>query len=523
MSQQIIFDSPHPALPIPDMSVTEWVCQGLLLSYNRPVFTEAFSGITITGQDAIERIQALAGALVAQGLQKGDVVAVMAPNSIHYFVLFQATALAGGTLTMINPRYTAAELDFQLRATNAALLFYDPDLSEMAQNALSDTDLRSVVAMGTAALEAFIHASGAAPLTTQIPIDPRQDIAVIPYSSGTTGLPKGVMLTHRNILANAIQWKDNRNIGPHDVAPVFLPFFHIFGLMLCQIVFPGSGGHLHLMQRFNLEEYLQIAQDTEAKRLNVVPPIAVMLAKDPRVDHYDLSAVTDVGSGAAPLSPEIGQRISERLGCQFYQGYGMTELSGSSHSHPANSTKWQTLGVTVANGQSRIVDPDTGMDCDVGVSGELWVKGPFVMKGYLNNPDATAEVLTQDGWMRTGDICSIDAEGHLSIHDRLKEMIKSNGFPVAPAEVEAALITHNGIKDAAVFGAPDPEKGEIPMAALVFEAGQALSLEEIQTYLSTKLATYKIVQRIEVVQDIPKAPSGKILRRVLRQQFLNTN
>ncbi|MEP3919327.1 AMP-binding protein [Ascidiaceihabitans sp.] len=523
MSKQIIFDSPHPALPVPDMSVTEWVIQGLRKSHDTPVFTETFSGISITGQHAIDQIQALAGALVAQGLQKGDVVAVMAPNSIHYFVLFQATALAGGTLTMINPRYTAAELDFQLRATNAAMLFYDPGLTEMAQTALSATDLRNVVAMDTTALDAFIDTSGAAPLTTQVPIDPDQDVAVIPYSSGTTGLPKGVMLTHRNLLANATQWQDNRNIGPQDVAPVFLPFFHIFGLMLCQIVFPGSGGHLHLMQRFNLEEYLQIAQDTKAKRLNVVPPIAVMLAKDPRVDRYDLSAVTDIGSGAAPLSSEIGQLISERLDCQFYQGYGMTELSGSSHSHPTNSTKWETLGVTVANGQSRIVDPDTKEDCDVGVAGELWVRGPFVMKGYLNNPEATAEVLTEDGWLRTGDICSFDAEGHLSIHDRLKEMIKSNGFPVAPAEVEAALITHTSIKDAAVFGAPDPEKGEVPMAVLVFEAGEVLGLEEIQTYLSTKLATYKIVQRIEVVQDIPKAPSGKILRRVLRQQFLNTN
>lgn len=520
MDKAQIFESPLPPLDIPEMSVTEWVFEGLALRKDRHVFTEVNSGRQITGEGAMRQIRALAGGLAALGLKKGEVVAVMAPNSIDYFVLFHAVTFAGGTLTMINPSYTAAELAYQLRQTSARLLFADGPLTAMAQEATKGTKVRQVVVMGAAAPGALtICEIAGPPLRQQVPVDLYEDIAAIPFSSGTTGLPKGVMLTHRDIVANAAQWCHVRDIGPGDVAPSFLPFFHIFGLVLCQMVYPGSGAHLHLMQRFDLETYLQVAQDSGAQRLWVVPPIAIALAKDPIVERFDLSALKEIGSGAAPLSTEIGDAIRARLGCAFYQGYGMTELSGVSHSHASGASKPDTLGTPVANTACRIVDPDTLEDLGPDEPGELWIKGPSVMKGYLNDPDATAETMTEGGWLRTGDIGTIDADGHLRVVDRLKEMIKVKGFPVAPAEVEAALIAHPAILEAAVFGIADHEKGEVPMALIVAADGTVLDLAAIQEYLGARLARYKIVQALEVVDAIPKAASGKILRRVLRERY----
>ena len=254
-------------------------------------------------------------------------------------------------------------------------------------------------------------------------------------------------------------------------------------------------------------------------RLWVVPPIAIALAKDPIVDRFDLSALKEIGSGAAPLSAEIGDAIRKRLGCAFYQGYGMTEISGVSHSHASGASKPDTLGTPVANTACRIVDPDTLEDLGPDEPGELWIKGPSVMTGYLNDPDATAETMTEGGWLRTGDIATSDADGHLRIVDRLKEMIKVKGFPVAPAEVEAALIAHPAILEAAVFGVSDREKGEVPMALIVAAQGAAPDLAAVQEHLGARLARYKIVQALEVVDAIPKAASGKILRRVLRERY----
>ncbi|MCY6379703.1 AMP-binding protein [Hoeflea prorocentri] len=519
MEKHRVFSSPS-TLDIPEMSITEWVFQGLALREDRPVFTEVNTGREITGCEAMRDIRALAGGLVALGLKKGDVVAVMAPNSIDFFVLFHAVAMAGGTLTMANPSYTPEELAYQLKQSCARMIFVDDAFMENAQQAVQGTDVQQIVAIGAAetGVLAMTEVIGP-PLDHQVPVDLREDIAVIAFSSGTTGLPKGVMLTHRNIVANAAQWCQARGIGPDDTAPCFLPFFHIFGLVLCQMVYPASGAHQHLMQRFDLEKYLQVAQDSGAQRLWVVPPIAIALAKNPLVDRFDLSAVKEIGCGAAPLSHEIGDSIRNRLGCSFLQGFGMTEVSGVSHSHLKGGAKPDTLGTPVANTSCRIVDPDTQDDLGPDQPGELWIKGPSVMKGYLNDPGATAETIAEGGWLRTGDIATVDADGHLRIVDRLKEMIKVKGFPVAPAEVEAALIAHPDILEAAVFGIPDQEKGEVPMALIVTPKGAALDLTTVQEHLAGRLARYKIVQALEVVEAIPKAASGKILRRVLRKQY----
>lgn len=514
-----IYTNPGPAVEIPEISVAEYIFRGLEVAHDRPIFTEVATGRQITGGAAMDQIRKLAGGLIARGLEKGDVVAVMAPNSIDYFLLYVAVTFAGGTLTPVNPSYKAAELVHQLEITKARTLVVDAGLLPLAQEA-AGASISDIFCVGDArdSMPALAAVEGP-PLEKQVPVDLAEDLVAIPFSSGTTGLPKGVMLTHQNIVSNASIWQQIRSLGPEDVTPTFLPFFHIFGLTLMQTVYPGVGGHVHLMQRFNLEEFLRLTQDTGTQKLWVVPPVAIALAKSPEVDKYDLLSVSEVGSGAAPLSFEIGDMVGHRLDCQFYSGYGMTEVAGVASAQTPDSVRQRTLGAPLPNTSYRIVDPETLKDCESGHEGEIWIKGPVVMKGYLSDAEATSETITPDGWLRTGDIGSFNAEGYLTIHDRLKEMIKVKGFQVAPAEVEAAMITHPLIADSAVVGVPDDEAGEVPLGFVVFVEGASLTLDEVQEYLRDRLVKYKVIQHMEVLDEIPKAASGKILRRVLRKEI----
>jgi acyl-CoA synthetase (AMP-forming)/AMP-acid ligase II len=249
-----------------------------------------------------------------------------------------------------------------------------------------------------------------------------------------------------------------------------------------------------------------------------VPPVVLALAKHPLVDEYDLSSIVQIFSGAAPLGAELAAEASKRVGCEVVQGYGMTELSPVSHCTVEGDFRPGTSGVTVPNTESRIVDPATGEDQDIGGEGELLVRGPQVMKGYLNNEEATRITIDDDGWLHTGDVAIVDEHHHVSIVDRVKELIKYKGFQVPPAELEALLIAHPKIADVAVVGVPDDEAGEIPKAFVVTAAGQEITVDEIQSYVSEHVASYKQVRIVEFTDAIPKSPSGKILRRMLRDQ-----
>jgi 4-coumarate--CoA ligase len=250
--------------------------------------------------------------------------------------------------------------------------------------------------------------------------------------------------------------------------------------------------------------------------LFVAPPVAVALAKHPMIDDYDLSCVQQVFSGAAPLSAELALEAGQRLGCEVVQGYGMTELSPVSHLTPVGQFKPGSVGVTAPNTEMRVVDPLTGDDLDVDADGEIWVRGPQVMKGYLNNERATADTITDDGWLRTGDIGHVDGDGHVFVVDRLKELIKYKGFQVAPAELEALLLTHPAVADAAVVGWPDEEAGEVPAAYVVLRPGAEASAEEIIAFIDGQVAHYKRVRYLEFIEAVPKSASGKILRRELK-------
>ncbi|MCM2561478.1 AMP-binding protein [Lutimaribacter sp. EGI FJ00015] len=513
-----IYKSPFPDVPLTELTVTQRVFAGIDPAMT--LLVDGPSGRAMTGAQFVAAVQSLAGGLTARGFGAGRTVALMAPNIPEYCVVFHASAWAGGTVTTINPTYTAHEVAHQLKDAGADLLVTVPMFADTARAAAQGTDVREIVVIGDAPA-GFTPLSDlmGAPLTRQAPVDVADHVVALPYSSGTTGLPKGVMLTHRNLVVNIDQCLEPAGLRPGEMTVAFLPFFHIYGLQILQNVYLAAGGGLVTMPRFDLGLYLELLQKHRTPRLWIVPPVALALAKHPMVEGADFSHVVQVNSAAAPLGADVAEAMGQRLGTAATQGYGMTELSPTSHISPGGRGRPGASGVTTSNTECRIVDPETHDDLPPGRDGELWVRGPQVMKGYLNNPKATAETIVEGGWLRTGDIGHFDEDGYLYLTDRLKELIKVKGFQVAPAELEAELLTHADVADVAVIGVPDPDAGEVPMAFVVPRTGAAPpSLQALQTHLDARLAHYKQVHRLEVVEEVPKSASGKILRRVLRDR-----
>lgn len=503
-----VYQSPFADVAIADQSITERVFAGLKDRPDEVVLTDGPTGRSITAGAFMDQVMRMAGGLTAAGLGQDHTIALMAPNIPEYCVIFHAVAWAGGTITTLNPTYTATEIRHQLHDSKAEMLITIPDFMDTAKAGAGHVD---VVAIGSPEFAALMGD----PITTQVPVDLDQHSVVLPYSSGTTGLPKGVMLSHRNLVVNVDQIITSADFRPGEVAAGFLPFFHIYGMTVLMNVHLAGGGAVVTLPRFDLPLFLQICQDHQSRRMWIVPPVALALAKHPLIDDYDLSSIEQVFSGAAPMGAELSNAVGKRLNCVSLQGYGMTELSPVSHLNPAETARAGASGLAVPNTQCRIVDIENGQDLPPGEEGELWIKGPQVMQGYLNNPKATSETIAEHGWLRTGDIAMIDADGYMFIVDRLKELIKFKGFQVAPAELEASLVGMEGITDAAVIGLPDPEAGELPIAFVV--AGENAPDEaEINAHFEATLSHYKQLHQINFVDEIPKSASGKILRRVLR-------
>lgn len=503
-----IFTSPYPDVPTTDLSVTERVFQGLENRTDDVVLTDGPSGRTMTAGEFMDQVKRMAGGLNAAGFGAGHTVAIMAPNIPEYCVVFHAVAWGGGTITTLNPTYTASEVAHQLADAGAEILITIPDFMDTATEGAGGIP---VIAIGTPEYAALFGD----PVSEQVPVDLDNFTVILPYSSGTTGLPKGVMLSHRNLVINLDQSIVAADFQPGEVTAAFLPFFHIYGMTVLMNIHLAGGGALVTMPRFDLPMFLQISQDYKTQRMWVVPPVALALAKHPLVDNYDLSALEMVFIAAAPSGPELTDAIAARLDCTALQGFGMTELSPVAHVVPRNAPRSGAAGVLVPNTAMRIVDIETGQDLAAGQEGEIWVKGPQIMQGYLNNPKATADTMAPDGWLRTGDIGMVDADGYLFITDRLKELIKYKGFQVAPAELEATLVAMGGITDAAVIGRPDEEAGELPIAFVV-TGDPAPDEAAIKAHLDAHLAHYKQVHEVHFVDEIPKSASGKILRRFLR-------
>jgi acyl-CoA synthetase (AMP-forming)/AMP-acid ligase II len=342
-------------------------------------------------------------------------------------------------------------------------------------------------------------------------------LVALPYSSGTTGLPKGVMLTHRNMVANIVQTDGLEEINAEEVLIAILPFYHIYGMEVIMNISLWHGATVVTLPRFDLEQFLQTLQDYKVTRAHLVPPIVLALAKHPIVDKYQLS-LQRITSGAAPLSAELAEECATRLNCIVKQGYGLTETSPVTHINPDTNWKYGAAGVGIRNTETRIVAVETAKDLPVGERGEVWIRGPQVMKGYLNNNGATEITIDSEGWLHTGDIGYYDHEGFLYVVDRLKELIKYKGYQVPPAELEALLLTHPAVADAAVIPKPDEEAGEIPKAFVVLKAGHDAAAEDIMEFVAERVSPQKRIRALEFVDSVPKSASGKILRRVLIEQ-----
>lgn len=513
-----IYRSPFGDIALRDITITERVFEGLR-DPDRVAMIDGPSGREWTAGALTDGIRRIAGGLAARGIGPGRCVAIMLPNMPEFVLAFHGIAWAGATITTVNPTYTAHELSHQLHDSAAEILITVAALAETARAGAEGTGVREIVTIGDApGTTPFADLMGP-PLARQVPVDTARDTLVLPYSSGTTGLPKGVMLTHRNLVANVDQIQIARPVEPGEWTVGFLPFFHIYGMTVLANLFLGAGAGVITLPRFDLELFLKFTAQYRARQAFCVPPVILALARHPMVDQFDLSALKYTMSGAAPLGAQISNALATRLGIDSEQGYGMTEMSPVSHITTPGKGRPGSAGQTAPGTECRIVAIDSGRDLGPGAQGELWVRGPQVMKGYLNNPEATAASLTEDGWLRTGDIASYDGDGYLFIHDRLKELIKVKGFQVAPAEIEAELLACPGVADAAVVGRPDDEAGEVPVAFVVRAPGADVTEAAITAHLAERLAHYKQLRGVHFVEAIPKSASGKILRRVLKAQL----
>jgi len=508
--------SPFPDVEIPDVPLTEFVLAGAVGRGDKPALIDAPSGRTISYAQLAESVCEVAAGLADRGFGKGDVFAHYTPNLPEYAVAFHAVATVGGVNTTANPLLTADELAAQLRDCGARLLVTLPELLEKATAAAERAGVEEIFVYGEAdgAMPfGSLHQAGARP--PDVAIDPANDVVALPYSSGTTGLPKGVMLTHRNLIANICQTIAHQRLREDERVIAVLPFFHIYGLVVLMNIPLSRGATVVTMPRFDLAEFLRALQDYRITRAWVVPPIVLALAKHPLVDEFDLSSLQFMLSGAAPLSAELEVACGKRLGCRMEQGYGLTETSPTTHSVPDDLAGQMpgSIGPPVPNTECRIVDIATGEDAPAGEPGELCIRGPQVMKGYLNNPQATARTIDPGGWLHTGDVARLEENGSVRIVDRIKELIKYKGYQIAPAELEALLLTHPAIADAAVIPIPDEDAGEVPKAFVVTTG--SITPEEVTRFVAERVAPYKKVRAVEIVEEIPKAASGKILRRVL--------
>ncbi|MDQ6829825.1 MAG: AMP-binding protein, partial [Gemmatimonadota bacterium] len=423
--------SPYADVEIPSVPLSEFVLEHATARGDKPALIDGPSGRVLTYAAVAAGTKSVAAALQARGIGKGDVIAIFSPNLPEYALAFHGVAIAGGIVTTLNPTYTTEELAYQLRDSGARMLITVPPLLERASLASHGTAVTELVVFGEAEgampFASFVAHDG--PLRP-VPIDPARDVVALPYSSGTTGLNKGVMLTHRNLIANVVQMLGTGMDHSDEVLLAVLPFFHIYGMEVILNIGLRAGATTVTMPKFDLEQYLTLIERYRVTFAHVVPPIIIALAKHPLVDKFDLSSLRSVFSGAAPLGAAVSAACGSRLDAVMRQGYGMTETSPATHCTPHDPEKIKpgSVGVCLPNTECKILSLDTGKEVGRNHDGELVVRGPQVMLGYHHRPEATAEILSADGWLRTGDIGYADDDGNFFIVDRAKELIKYKGM-----------------------------------------------------------------------------------------------
>ncbi|MUL66850.1 4-coumarate--CoA ligase family protein [Mycobacterium sp. CBMA 234] len=518
--------SPYPAVDIPTGTVYDHVF-GSLDDAELSKIAVIDGDTSISYGQLRDGVDRFAGALAARGVGVGDVVALQAPNSLGFVIAFHGILRAGATATTVNALYSQREIATQLRdsgatmyVTVAALL---PQALEACAHACVGSD-RIIVLDGAPGFRSLADLLESDHLPPAISIDPARALAVLPYSSGTTGKAKGVMLTHRNLVANIAQCTPALRLGTHDNVLAVLPLFHIYGMNVIMNLTLSRRATLVTLPRFDLSAFLAAIEARACSVIYIAPPIAVALTKSPDLTDRNLSSVRLMVCGAAPMDEALGRALFSCVPARLLQGFGMTELSPVSHLTPLDAPELSvgSVGVAIPNIEFKVVDPETQAEVEYtpgvrSAPGEMLVRGPGVMVGYLGNSQATAETITGDGYLRTGDIVEIGPRGEVYVVDRLKELIKYKGYQVPPAELEALLLTHPAIADAAVVAHPHEEAGEIPRAFVVRDGGQsAITAADVMDFVAQSVAPHKRIRMVDFIDVVPKAPSGKILRKDLK-------
>lgn len=521
MQTQLLFTSPNPPIELPDMSLHELIVGGAAHQPDKPALVDAMTGASLSYGELAHRVERVAAGLVDGGLVKGDVVAVVSANCLDYPVATLGVMAAGGVISGVNPTYTGGELIHQLNDSGATRVIVGEMFVPSVQAIIGETSVSEVIVFGEAEGAASFASLADHDLPAVSVVVGPDDLAALPYSSGTTGRSKGVRLTHRNLVANLRQSNDMFKLTPEDTVMAFLPMFHIMGFAIVTMGALDSGATIVTIPTFEPTLFCQAIQDHRVTKLYVVPPVVNFLAGHPLVDQFDLSSVKVLGSGAAPLGAEMEAAVAARLDCLVGQGYGMTEVAGAATMPREMSSGEYDLragssGQLVPSMEALVIDPETGASLGPHETGELWLRGPNCFDGYLNNDEATTSTIDAEGWLHTGDLCHFDDDGFLFVTDRLKELIKVKGFQVAPAELEALLLTHPNVGDVAVVGRPDERSGEVPVAHIV-PSGE-LDVDELRGWVAERVADYKRLADVVIAEAIPKNPSGKILRRELRSQ-----
>jgi len=467
------------------------------------------SGVTTTYAELASRIDRAAAGLAARGLRPGDVLALWAPNSPGWAIAALGAVAAGATVSGVSPVAVERELAAQLMDSEASIVVAPPDRLELARKVARTAGVREVIALDD------VEGEGAPP---GVDLDPATAVALLPYSSGTTGLPKGVMLTHANVVVAIAQARAGLKLGPRDTVVAVAPFAHVMGFVITLTNALTSGATVVTLPRFAFEPFLELVERHRATVVIVAPLVMAALAGHPAVGARDLSSLELVVAGGAPVPAEVARAVGERLpGAVVRLGYGLTETSATVTAPDRDQPVAPgSVGRAMPGTELRVVDPESGADLGPGEPGELWVRGPQTMAGYLHRPDATAAMIDADGWLHTGDLVVVDEEGQLFIVDRLKELIKVSAFQVAPAELEAVLGTHPAVADAAGVGRPDAATGEVPVASVV--ARGPLDADDLMAWVAERVAPYKRIRAVRFVEAIPRTPAGKILRRVLVEQ-----
>ncbi|MBA0720211.1 hypothetical protein Golax_007841 [Gossypium laxum] len=529
--EEIIYRSKLPDIYIPNhLPLHSYCFQNIANVASRPCLINGTTGKVYTYAEVELTARRIASGLNKLGIQQRQVIMLLLPNTPEFVLSFLGASFRGAIATAANPFFTRAEVSKHAKGSNAKLIITQASYVDKVKEFAQDNDV--MVMCIDSAPEGCLHFSELTQADdNDLPeVDiASEDVVALPYSSGTTGLPKGVMLTHKGLVTSVAQQVDGENpnlyFHSEDVILCILPMFHIYALnsiMLCGL---RVGAAILIMQKFEIGLALELIQKYKVTIAPIVPPIMFTIAKSSETDKYDLSSVRMVKSGGAPLGKELEDAVRAKFpGAKLGQGYGMTEAGPVlamclGFAKEPFEIKSGACGTVVRNAEMKIVDPDTGSSLPRNQAGEICIRGDQIMKGYLNDPEATARTIDKDGWLHTGDIGYIDDDDELFIVDRLKELIKYKGFQVAPAELEAMLIAHPDIIDAAVVGMKDEAVGEVPVAFVVKSGKSEISEDEIKQYISKQVVYYKRISRVFFIEAIPKAPSGKILRKELRAKL----